>query len=299
MATGSSEGTSPDTEFGIKDISALHESLCPVSAKYKFFGLQIGVDINEIKKIKANCDDSSDCLLEILCSRLNQEPALTCADICKALQSRSVNERQLAISFQSRFECQSISDQHKRKNEIERESGKKQRAEKVSESAMPLRMSEKESESENIQSAEVERQVHERDESKSIMAEKRACKKETAVKNECASQQGEMKELVNIFERFFGKLCCAVFDPKDVAAELQSVGLISKSIMRNMMLSPESQQAKIIALVDELDKLIKSCPDRLFIIIEVMLENEALQETARKMLRQACMSCFACPKTLF
>ena len=601
MATGSSEATSPDTEFGIKDISALHEALCPVSAKYKFFGLQIGVDINEIKKIEADYKDSSDCLLEILFLRLNQETALTCADICKALRSEVVNMCQLANSFPSCL-CQSID------NETKRESGKKKKAEKVSKSVIPLRMNEKESEyeseSENIQkavkSAEVERQVHERDEPKSKWANERACgkgkttrlldkppelnkykedrkkakhkeisktagspqtgarpdqnrtksvkvseksqpeattqesdsassfaskekgvksekmgrardhselkhhqsesvsnrqvrnkateKKDSATKlqrklesqadseneesdsgndssedgedserkssdeeyytavsdfeeeniiphkrkeakkderklkkkvnksvvesskyesftrkvkgkreSEAASlkydspgdyeqsdpghgsrdqeehdiqqkrrkkkkqrressmsptaigssspstsqeekkkqpvskkqghrkkhvrkmkekrermkrgkekkahssgtddsspewdmtnnkYEGEMKELVNVFERFFGKLCCAVFDPKDIAAELLRVGLISKSVMRDMMLSPESQQAKIIALVDELDKKTKSCPYCLFDIIEVMLENEALQETAREILRE-------------
>ena len=112
--------------------------------------------------------------------------------------------------------------------------------------------------------------------------------------------EGEMKELVNIFERFFGKLCRTVFDPKDVAAELQSVGLISKSMMRDMMLSPESQQAKIIALVDALDKMIKFCPDCLFVVIEVMLKNEALQETAREILREtgihACALHFVNPR---
>ena len=193
MATGSSEATSPDTEFGIKDISALHEALCPVSAKYKCFGLQIGVDINEIKKIEANYKDSSELLLETLCSRLNQEPALTCADICKALRSQTLNMGQLANSFQSRFECQSIGDQNKVKNETERESCKKERAKKVSESAIPLRMSEKESEdeseSENVQSVEVERQVHERDELKSKRAQKRARKKEGAVKNQYATEK--------------------------------------------------------------------------------------------------------------
>ena len=188
MATGSSEATSPDTEFGIKDISALHEALCPVSAKYKFFGLQIGVDINEIKKIEANYKDSSDCLLEILCSRLNQEPALTCADICKALRSRSVNERQFANSFQSRFECQSMGDQNKVKNETGRESSKKRKAKKVSESAtVSEKESEYESDSENVQSAK--RQVHERDEPKSKRAQKRARKKERSVKSQCASEQ--------------------------------------------------------------------------------------------------------------
>ena len=99
--------------------------------------------------------------------------------------------------------------------------------------------------------------------------------------------EGEMKELVNIFERFFGQLCCAVFDPKDIAAKLQKKGLISKSMMRDMMLSPESQQAKIIALIDCLDGMIKSRPENLFVIIKVMLENEALQETAREIQREA------------
>ena len=41
MATGSSEVTSPETELGMGHLSALHEALCPVSAKYKFFGLKL------------------------------------------------------------------------------------------------------------------------------------------------------------------------------------------------------------------------------------------------------------------
>ena len=99
--------------------------------------------------------------------------------------------------------------------------------------------------------------------------------------------EGEKKELVNIFEQFFGQLCCVVFNPKDIAAKLQKKGLISRAMMRDMMLSPESQQANIVALVDGLDEVIKSCPYRLFMIIKVMLENEALQKTAREILREA------------
>ena len=106
--------------------------------------------------------------------------------------------------------------------------------------------------------------------------------------------EGEMKEFVNIFERYFGQLCCVVFDPKDIAAKLQKKGLISRAMMREMMLSPESQQAKIIALVDELDKKTRTRPDCLFVIIEVMLENEALQETAREILRETGTQCPVC-----
>ena len=118
--------------------------------------------------------------------------------------------------------------------------------------------------------------------------------------------EGEMKQLVNIFQLFFGKLCCVAFDPKDVAAKLQKKGLISKAMMRDMMLSPESQQAKIIALIDALDEMIKFRPDCLFVVIEVMLENEALQETAREILRETGTQCLVCTlhfvldsKTLF
>ena len=121
--------------------------------------------------------------------------------------------------------------------------------------------------------------------------------------NQC---KGDMKVLANIFERYFGQICCTVFDPKDVASKLQKKGLISRAVMREMMLSPESQQAKIIALVDKLNKNTRSRPNCLFVIIEVMLENEALCETAREILREIGTQCLVCAlhfvlfnKTLF
>ena len=106
--------------------------------------------------------------------------------------------------------------------------------------------------------------------------------------------KGEMKELVNIFERYFGQLCHTVFDPVDIAVELQKKGLITKAMMRDMILSPESQQSKIIQLIDNIDEMIKSSPDQLFVIIEVMLVNEALQETAREILREIGTQCLVC-----
>ena len=106
--------------------------------------------------------------------------------------------------------------------------------------------------------------------------------------------EGEMKELVNIFERFFGQMCCIEFRPKDVAAELLKLGLISIDKMKHMVRSPESQQEKIISLLDLMHKKIKFHPDRLFMIIKVMLENEALQETAREILRETGMQCLVC-----
>ena len=137
-----------------------------------------------------------------MCNMLNQEPALICADICKALRSRNVSMPRLANDVQSHFECQSIVGQQKVKNETERESSKKKKAEKVSDIAINLRMSENESEdeseSENIQSAEVERQVHERDEPKSKRAKKMVNEKGRTVKNQCASEQPVSETAIQI-----------------------------------------------------------------------------------------------------
>ena len=115
MATESSQATLPSRELGVKDLSSLYEALYPVIAKYKFFGLQIGVDLDEIKNIESNNKDSGNCLLEILSARLKKEPALTCADIDKALRARSVDEHQLAKNFRSNFDCKSVTNQKKRK----------------------------------------------------------------------------------------------------------------------------------------------------------------------------------------
>ena len=97
----------------------------------------------------------------------------------------------------------------------------------------------------------------------------------------------EKKKLRTIFKCSFGKLCCTDFDPVATAALLQEKGLISKVLMEEMIMSPESQQAKIICLVKALDKRIKSCPDKLFVCIDVLLECDALHKTGKDMLNRA------------
>ena len=45
-------------------------------------------------------------------------------------------------------------------------------------------------------------------------------------------------------------------DPVETAAQLQKKGLISQSMMKDMIMSPESQQAKKITLLSVLEKKI-------------------------------------------
>ena len=270
MATGS-RGTTSELR-----VQYLFDALYPVRAKYKFFGLQIGVELVDIESIEKDFKNCSECFLEVLSTRLKQEPALTCEDIDKALRSRSVNELQVANDFQHKFCSKSIAYHHKKRIE---ETSEKMRTEKVSRSSIFLRKGEKEYERSRSTKCEEKGELN-RNEGENI-------DESSEVVRSVNQNEDGMKALVNIFERFFGQMCQVVFDPVDAAVQLQKKGLISKQMMKNMMLSSKSQKENIIALVDALDQMVKSCPDCIFAITEVMLDNEALQETAREILREA------------
>ena len=96
------------------------------------------------------------------------------------------------------------------------------------------------------------------------------------------------KQLRKVFKRFFGKLCCAITNPIEIAAQLQEKRLIPQSLMRDLMLSPKSQQAKTVWLVSVLHKKIKAHPDLLFLFIKLLLDSDdhQLQKTGGEMLRE-------------
>ena len=258
MASGSSQGMLPNTELGIKDLSALYEALYPVRAKYKFFGLQIGVYLDEIESIETNNKDSEHCLLKVLSARLKQEPALTCADIDKALRSRAVNECQLAKDFKSNFECKSITTQHNGKTESDKESSMTKKAAKSKESDNSLKMSEKQSErmkrTEYVESdsesdndihkagkyTEVERQVHERDKPKSKRAKKRARKKEKAAKNKSSNEQPEPDEYKDKRKQMKGKPKQKMQFSKMAASNQSGAEAAQKRIKKSVKESEES-----------------------------------------------------------
>ena len=99
----------------------------------------------------------------------------------------------------------------------------------------------------------------------------------------------ESKKVRKIFRCFFGKLCCAIVNPVEIATQLQEKCLISVSMMKDLMLSPESQQAKTINLVVVLNKKIKTRPDCFFLFIELLLDSEhpQLLKMGGEMLREA------------
>ena len=93
----------------------------------------------------------------------------------------------------------------------------------------------------------------------------------------------ERKNLKKIFKRSFGRLCFDIKTPVKLATHLQMKGLLMKSTMNYLLTSPESEKEKAIALVTTLQRRIRPRPDRMFAIIQVLLQDEALQEAGREM----------------
>ncbi|CAI8032740.1 hypothetical protein GBAR_LOCUS18483, partial [Geodia barretti] len=89
----------------------------------------------------------------------------------------------------------------------------------------------------------------------------------------------ESKGLRKVFKRFSGRLCYLMKEPVELATHLQIKNLIQYSVMIELLTSPESEQAKAITLVRDLHKQMKSHPAKLFSIVEVFLQNAALQRT--------------------
>ena len=88
---------------------------------------------------------------------------------------------------------------------------------------------------------------------------------------------------VSVFQLFFGKLCCVIKNPVEIAAEFQMKGLISNSVMSNLLTSQHSKQEKTIQLIRAVNKRIQSNPDRVYSFIGILLCSVGFEETGRQM----------------
>ena len=123
MATGSSKPTSPNTELDEKDLAELHKVLFPARTKYKSFGLQIGVGVDEIACIEKMNQDPGHCLLEILTARLRKSEPLTWNDIDAALREECVGLGNTADKIRKRYPLLftptvSIASEHEREKQV-------------------------------------------------------------------------------------------------------------------------------------------------------------------------------------
>ena len=342
MATGNAEAFA-GREYTEDYLADLYEVLHKISAKYKSFGLQIGLKITKIEEIEADKSKSTERLLEVLTKRVRMTPPLTCAIIVKALRSNTVEEYKMANEIGNSL----ITDQQKKKIKIEMETCKEEKSVKsalntsdTSEIAEYLESEGESSSNESrnelktksskkmipakcikaqkrkkttatdedldvkksqpkrlkIISGETDREPYSEGTHRSVQKSKRK-QVTTSDSSETDSSSSECeqlkyltasnkKSLIKIFKCSFGKLCVLSFDPAETASLLIEKGLITQRVMKEMIISPESQQIKRITLVTALDKKIKSHPDKLFACIEVLLKSDILQEAGKDMLRK-------------
>ena len=102
MATWSGDHTA-SKGLGEEDLGTLCNALYPVSKKYKFLGLQIGVKKSEIETIEAQHNDPGERLLEVLSLRLKKTKAITWNDIDTALRSGCVGEDKVADGIRENY----------------------------------------------------------------------------------------------------------------------------------------------------------------------------------------------------
>ena len=96
MATGSSMAASHSTELGEKDLAELLRVLYPARHRCIYFGLQVGLEGDEIEGVENRYQNADDRLRAILSARLNKAKPLTWNEIYSALRSKMVDKSGLA-----------------------------------------------------------------------------------------------------------------------------------------------------------------------------------------------------------
>ena len=101
--SSSSHAASHSGGLGVNDLKPLYEALYSVRTKYRYLGLQLGVDLPTIQGIEADHKNVDDRLLEVLFARLNGVPPLTWGDVVTALRSQTVGAHRLANSIHDSY----------------------------------------------------------------------------------------------------------------------------------------------------------------------------------------------------
>ena len=103
MAAGSSMAASPTTELGEKDLAELLRVLYPARHRCIYFGLQVGLECEEIEGVENRYQNADDRLRAILSVRLNKAKPLTWNEIDSALRSKMVDKSGLAEKIRRKY----------------------------------------------------------------------------------------------------------------------------------------------------------------------------------------------------
>ena len=109
--------------------------------------------------------------------------------------------------------------------------------------------------------------------------------------------RAESKQLKKIYTKFYGKLCCLIENPVEIAADFQMRGFISRSVMRKLRTPLYSPQEKTNQLIDAVYERIQSNPGRIYSFIELLLCSIGFENIGRQMWKEIGKKKFALPNT--
>ena len=98
--------------------------------------------------------------------------------------------------------------------------------------------------------------------------------------------RAESKQFKRIYTKFYGKLCCLIENPVEIAADFQMRGFISRSVMRKLCTPLYSQQEKTNQLIDAVYERIQSNPGRIYSFIELLLCSVGFENIGRQMWKE-------------
>ena len=98
--------SSDQTQLTVDDLAKICEELYSIREKWRDVALQLGIPVDKLDHIKATHPDSADCLRETVKEWLTTSPAPTWQILTSALQSRTVNEHELAGRLKEKY-CKS------------------------------------------------------------------------------------------------------------------------------------------------------------------------------------------------
>ena len=98
--------------------------------------------------------------------------------------------------------------------------------------------------------------------------------------------RAESKQFKRIYTKFYGKLCCLIKNPVEMAADFQMNGLISRSVIRKLRTPLYSQQENTNQLIDAVYERIQSNPGRIYSFIELLLCSVGFENIGKQMWKE-------------
>ena len=100
---GDGQRSSTQPQLTVADLAKVCKELYSIRDKWQDLALELGIPVEKLDHIKATNPDTADCLRETVSYWLTDSPDPTWQDLTTALESRTVNEHELAARLKKEY----------------------------------------------------------------------------------------------------------------------------------------------------------------------------------------------------